>query len=78
MEDGVCRVLATLINGLPDVVMVKFPSITPDHIMRDRAELSRGLVAALIVLAQDQTVISLDQVLEFLLEVKEEVKKIAA
>ena len=43
--------------------------------MSDRIGLPKAVVAALIILAQDQTEISLDQMLEFLLELKSEIGK---
>ena len=75
MEDGLRRVFAILTRSLPDVAFVRLPSISPDHIMSDRIGLPKAVVAALIILAQDQTEISLDQMLEFLLELKSEIGK---
>ena len=71
MNDSVCRTLAILARGLPDVMIVKFPFIPPDHIMLDEAHLSKLMVSALIILGQNREVITIDQMLEFLLEVKE-------
>ena len=71
-KDKICRVLAILIRGLPDVV--ELPFTPPDSILYSKAKLSRVVMAVLFVLAQDQVEITLDRILEFLLEVKKEIK----
>ena len=75
MEDKVCRVLTILIRELPDVGVVELPFIFPESILYSKARLSRVVMATLVVLAQDQVEITLDRLLEFLLEVKKEIEE---
>ena len=73
MEDKVRSVLVILAKGLPDVMELSF--IPPDSVMYSQVKLSRVIMAALTVLAQDRAEVSLDRLLEFLLEVRNEIRE---